>query len=82
MQIDTHAENDGKMSKTNALVSESFSCKESVLTAGIITTLESGIFLNLLKRFETVFRPVYRATIGSRTFAMKNACLELYAFSE
>ena len=73
----------GRCPKTNALVSEIVLVPRIFLTAGIsLTTLESGILLNMLKRFETVFRPVYRATIGSRTFAMKNACLELYAFSE
>jgi hypothetical protein len=76
----------GRCVKTNALVSDIVLITfvpGIVLTAGIsLTTLESGILLNLRKRFETVFRPVYRATIGSRTFTMKNACLELCAFSE
>ena len=72
----------GRCPKTNALVSEIVLMPRIFLTAGIsLTTLESGILLNLLKRFETVFRPVYiQATIGSRTFAMKNACLELTHF--
>jgi hypothetical protein len=76
----------GRCVKTNALVSDIVLIAfvpGIVLTAGIsLTTLESGILLNLRKRFETVFRPVYRATIGARTFTMKNACLELCAFSE
>ena len=51
----------GRCPKTNALVSEIVLMPRIFLTAGIsLTTLESGILLNLLKRFETVFRPVYR----------------------